>query len=789
MRAKLTNRDSISQVIRDMTLNEKLNLVGAYKACHTLAIPDMDIPAICLMDGATGVNGVQAVLDYITDPDLKLSPEQAQDMSYAKQEFVDLNMADLSEAEHQHQGDDIFLGLIHHISKYRRGGKQYISFPSGVNIGASFNPETAVGIGEAIGWELRDSGIDVCMGPNVDIARDPLGGRNYEMYGEDPYLVSRIAECFISGMQSTGVGACAKHFIANNQETNRNTKDTHLSERTLRETYSRGFRSAIKHADVKAVMSAYNAINGTFTTYNKALLIDLLRDEWGFDGLIVSDWGAASADKKGALAAGIDLILCGPNDMSECKKGIENGSLPMDVLDERVAHILNIILWLKETRSSIPAQYNPSQLLQSAYDAVVDGSVLLKNENDILPLKGNAKVTFYGSRSRNMLEFGSGSTAVATSRHSNVYDEYQTLRGNVPFETMEGADTLIYTVAAPAGENVDRDVMDIEDADRTRLPQILREAKAKGLKTVVLLNIAGPVDMRSWIEYADSVLCVFIPGCMGGKAAAALLTGKAVPAGKLPVTFPMRYQDTPSYPNFPGEYNDVYYGEGIFVGYRSYEKREIPVQFPFGYGLTYTRFETALAASEFTFDTKTTDSIEIPVTVKNVGMRDGSEVIQLYAAEVKPSVLRPVKELVGFTKVFLRPKEEITVRIQLAKESLCYFDAKLNKWVQPVGAHRLFLGTSSADIFAEAALTVIGPNPYPLNENSTIEEILQNPDAVGLVNQFTGNMFDHLPKETLDFMINRKLGDILSIGMVEVIPDAVKLSALLKRLYDQLSAL
>jgi len=786
MRAKLTNRESIPVVIADLTLDEKLNLVGAYKACHTLAISDMDITALCLMDGVTGINGVQVVLDYITAPDIKLSPEVAQKMAFGLQEFVDLNRADLAAAEKEHPGDETYLGLIRHVAQFRPNGKQYISFPSGVNIGASFHPEMVVKLGQAVGWELRDSGVDICLGPNVDIARDPLGGRNYEMYGEDPHLVAQISTHFIQGMQSTGVGACAKHFIANNQETNRNTKDTHLSERTLQEIYSRGFSAAVKQAHVKAIMSAYNAINGTFTSYNKTLLTHLLRGEWGFEGLVVSDWGAVATQKEDSLVAGMDLILCGPNDMSECKKAVEDGRLPQAMLDERVTDILKTIVDLKEEQARIPAEYDPDNLLACAFDAIVDGSVLLKNEGGVLPLREDSRVTFYGNRSRDMLEYGSGSTAVPTNLHSNVYEEFGRLRGSALFETMDGADTLVYTVTAPAGENVDRNVMDIEEADRDRLPQVLRAAKQKGLKTVVLLNIAGPVDLRSWIDDADSILCIFIPGCMGGKAAAALLAGSATPAGKLPVTFPVRYEDTPSYPNFPGEHNDVYYGESIFVGYRSYEKRTVPVQYPFGYGLSYTQFEASLEACTFEFDAENSDTIDIPVRVKNIGDRDSSEVIQVYSAEIRPHILRPVKELVSFTKVFLKAGEEKTTRLQIKKESLLCFDAKQRRFVLPVGEYQLFVGTSSTDIFAEAKLMVTGINPYALSGESTIGEILQNPAAIQLVNQFTGGMFDVVKEEDLNFMINRKLSDILAIGMVSVIPDAVKLNSILQDFYNRL---
>ena len=256
MRKQLTDRSSIPGVVAELTLEEKLNLAGAYEACHTLAIPDMDIPSLCLADGVTGVNGAQVVLDYTTSPKRNTDPELLQRIPYAGPEVVALCGGDLEETKEKYREDRVYSGLIEHIRGFRPDGKEFISFPSGVNIGAAFDPILAEETGRAVGWEMRRAGVDVTLGPNVDIMRDPLGGRNYEMYGEDPVLVEETAAAFIRGIQSTGVGACAKHFLANNQETDRNTKDTHVSERALREIYGRGFGSAIQRGKVKAIMSA-----------------------------------------------------------------------------------------------------------------------------------------------------------------------------------------------------------------------------------------------------------------------------------------------------------------------------------------------------------------------------------------------------------------------------------------------------------------------------------------------------------------------------------------------------
>ena len=467
---------------------------------------------------------------------------------------------------------------------------------------------------------------------------------------------------------------------------------------------------------------------------------------------------------------------------------MEEGSLKEETLNRSVERILNVIVELREQKAKLPDAICQEELLESACRCIVEGAVLLKNENSVLPIKADQRVAFYGKRSWDMMECGSGSTMVETKLHSNVYDSFAEVVGEdqVCYERMESADVLVYTAAAPAGENADREEMDIETEDRNRLPEILREAKEKGIKTVVLLNIAGPVDMRNWIDYADAVLTVFVPGCMGGKAAADILTGREAPAGKLPVTFPMRYQDTPAYPNFAKEYDNAYYGEGIFVGYRSYEKREIPVLFPFGFGLTYTTFAAETLGTEFVFDGEKEEFLEIPVRVRNTGARRGSEVIQVYSSEVKPRVLRPVKELAGYEKVSLEPGEERVITVRIRRESLQYYDPKRHDWVLPNGEHRLYLGTSSKDIFAEAELTVNGRNPYPLNGDSTIEEVLRDPKAMAVIDEFTGGMFSMVTEDQLKSMLYRKLSDILKMGMISVIPDTVKVDQMLQELYKKL---
>ncbi len=789
MRHQLTDKNSIPQVLADMTAEEKVNLLTAASACYSKAYPDLGIPAICLQDGATGVNGMHILIDFSSR-----IPKSGTDAGMVNPDsFLNLMKvisADLDDSFTTYQDNPLMLNYVRAVAKARPGGRDFISFPSGVNIGASWNEETAVRIGKAVGWEMRNSGIDVCLGPNVDIQRDPLGGRSYEMYSEDPFLVSRSAVAFIKGMQETGVAACAKHFLANNQETRRNTKNTHLSERVMREIYCPGFVNSVKEAKVKSVMSAYNAINGIFSTYNHQILTDWLKVEWGFEGVLVSDWGATTGNKDQAITAGLDMVLPGPNDMSDCFRALADGRLSMERVDDAARRVLELIIALKDEQAAIPAEYDPQALLQIAYETLVDGCVLLKNEHDTLPLDPAEKVVFWGQRSKGWIECGTGSTHILTRLSSNVYDEAlkQCAEGQITFEKWGGAETLVYTVSNQVGEGADLKEMDIEPGDKEQLAVVLKQAKSLGMKTVVILNTGGPVDMRRWIAYADAVFCMFVPGCMGGKAAADILFGKAAPAGRLPMTFPLRYEDTPSFPNFPGEHDDVYYGEGLFVGYRCYDKKQLPVQFPFGFGLSYTKFEMNVDPSPVEYDLRRQEALKIPVQVMNVGERSGSQVIGLYVEEVNSRVLRPVKELKAFTKVTLEPGASATAELVLKKEDLAYFDATIRKWVTPIGLHRLHLGASVQDIFAVLEMHVSGPNPYPLGAETNFAEILANPQAVALINRLLNGALDQI-KEMHRLFSDRKLGDVLSMSLIRAVPDAVKASAILDELYRELAKL
>lgn len=788
---RLEGESSIPSVVAALSLEEKLSLIGEKTAVRTTAIPQFGIPSLTFMDGATGVNGTQSVLDHITDPQVlsRLDADHRRRFGYASPELIALNSADLDQARAEYKDDPEMLALIDAIAAHRPDGQQPISFPSGTLIGASFDPDIARLAGEAVGAELRACGVDACMGPNCDVMRDPRGGRDYEMYGEDPQLVATMARGFVEGLQSRGVAAVAKHLLANTQETERNTRDEHMSSRTLHELYARPFRRVLADGGAQAVMVAYNTINGTPSSRNPSLMRDLLRKQWGFRGPTVSDWGGASQNQPASVAAGMDLLTCGPTDMADVRKAVLDGQIPMNAIDEAVSHLLRLCVWSKNHRAD-GRGVSRERILAASRDVIAAGTVLLKNEKSLLPLDRSAVVSLYGRRSWHTYEYGSGSTAVPSALHTDVFSSLEKRGVRVvdgQQEGMDGSDVVIYTVAAPSGENTDRADLLIEPEDRENLPRILRQAKAAGKKTIVLLNVSGPVETDTWINDADAVLCYFVPGCMGGETVADLLLGIRHPGGRLPMTFPHRVEDTPCFPCFPGEGSDVYYGEGIYIGYRSYDKRRLDVAFPFGFGLDYTTFAYELLDRDLAFDTRSCSEISVPVRVTNTGSRRGSTVVQIYSQECSPHISRPVKELVGFAKIELAPGESRRVDVSVTAESLRCFDATLDQWVLPIGEHRFLLATDARTILDTATVRVSGPNPYPLNGGNTMREILAVPAAKAAVNDLTHGMFDQIGIEQLNGMLDMRLDDVLSAAMIQTVPDAVRLRSILDDFYRRLA--
>jgi len=746
---------NLDEFVADMTLDQKIDLQATITSIMSKAIPELGIPAMCIADGATGISYLQVYLDR-----LEVLTKERPKTSILNLDAEEEMSENLEEAvlrrynEIYAKGDDgsIKYQLSKILVEMMPGGKDPTTFPSGVVLGSTWNPETVYACGEKVAEEMAAYGVDVILGPNVDIQRDPLCGRGYECYSEDPFLVGQIAAAFIKGVQSKGVAACAKHFAVNNQETNRNRINTIVSERALREIYLKGFEASVKDGNVKSIMMAYNKVNGKHCAENDWLMKTVLRDEWGFNGCIVSDWGAARNEPV-SINAGMDMIL--PRRRCDIKAAIENGELAEAELDRCVKNIIHMYEGLNGmTGRPDPKTYNDAPALASVYRCITDGAILLKNESHVLPLTKNTKTAVWGRRSKELIDCGGGSTQVFTKKTSNVYSRVQTLIGqeNVSFEEIhDDTQALIYTVSYPGHEHTDNLSLQIEHEDRKKIKAVLSDAKSRGITTVVALNTAGPVDMREWIDYADAVICIYLAGCEGGNAIADMIFGDAVPGGRLAQTFPYRYEDTPTLLNFPGYNGVVTYGEDIFVGYRYYDKKKIKAAYPFGFGLSYSSFTMDTDAKSFVLAENDDSLIVIPVTIKNVGQYADSEVVQIYIGQDNPRVLKPVRELKGFKKVYLQPGEEKTVEITIKRSDLQHFDADHGGFCVDSGNYTVYVGRSSIDFFAEIPLKVEGPSIYGIGAKTPINEIAQIDYAVECLTEIMPDFVERLPKYLEDF--------------------------------------
>lgn len=726
MATKLKDAASIEAIISEMTVREKAACITGGSSFYSRAMDKYGIPKLLLLDGGTGFNTNQFFLDIAYQ-------------EYVKKREEEGNPVDDEEYTGRMGGLDVVLGdpqlwkmRYEYADAALKGRKDYGCYPPGILFGATWNPEVIEACGHALGKETNARGIDVLLGtPNVNIHRDPLNGRLFEGYSEDPCLVSRLAPFFVKGIQEEGVIANVKHFAANNQETDRMGVNEHIPERALREIYLPGFKACVE-AGCKTVMSAYNKINGIPCAQNRWLLHDVLREEWGFEGFVVSDWSAAY-DQAEACAAGNDLVMPGPRQLNPVVKAVEDGTLKEEALDECVRNFLRVVLETPAMKGSRKI-FDIEEGTRSAYDAAREGITLLKNDG-ILPLPEGAKLAFYGARSKEMAASGAGSAAVNTCLNTNVYDCAAKALGaeNVYFEEVrEDTTAVIVTVSANGQEGADRPDMFMEQEDRAALDRAIAAAKRQKVPVIVLLNVAAPIQIVDWEPEAAAIVCLFLPGMQGGQAAVDILLGKVNPSGKLPLTFPREYRDCPTYGNFPGYNSEVWYGEGIYVGYRYYEKKGVEVMYPFGYGLSYTTFEISRLSAPLSVNVDE-DEVKVLVSVKNTGKIAGAEVVQLYVQDMISTLEKPRKELKAFCKVFLEAGEEKEIKLILKKEDFASYDTRLGEWAAEPGEYRLLAGNSSANITRTAVVNVCCENPYTIGPRTDIVKVVSNPKAVEIV--------------------------------------------------------
>jgi beta-glucosidase len=715
---KLTDRDSIPHVVAQLSLEEKSSLLLGVTFFRTRALEEYGIPSLYFLDGGTGANFMQAVIDAWSrvrawDGGIAGLMKQIPSMGQVVVGVLNPGRLDRADQETKALAGETRARVM---SEYFPGGELPGSFPPGILLAATWNAEAVYACGRAVGNEARFFGIDVLLGtPNVNVHRNPLNGRLFEGYSEDPHLIAALAPAFVRGVQDEGVIANVKHFAANNQETNRTTINEKISERALREIYLPGFRACVQEGGCRTVMSAYNSINGTPCAHNAWLLRDVLKDEWGFEGFVVSDWGAVYDQVEG-IRGGTDLDMPGMRSGQAIIDAVQAGQLSQALIDEAVIRILGVIVDMPASRRPRTPRINRAASAQAAYEAAREGFVLLKNDAGVLPLAPAARVCLFGAHSKQFIESGEGSAAVRTDQSTSLLDALIGHLGEeaVSFEDIRSdTDTVVITVAQSSGEGQDRESLDLPRTERMLLREALSQAKAGRLRTVVILNVCGPVDLGEFLDEIDALVCVFLPGMQGGQAAADLLCGVFSPSGKLPLTFAARYQDYGSSTNFPGLGNEVLYAEDIYVGYRHFDRWDIEPLYPFGHGLTYTAFHLSNPQlSPATVDAGRGEEATLTLEVANVGAMAGKEVVQLYVHQLQSTRPKPPRQLKAFTKVAVEPGTSVTVTFTLDRRIFEEYHEGRHEWVVEPATYELLIGTSSRNLPLTVPVEVTGDNPY-----------------------------------------------------------------------------
>ncbi|HUL61721.1 MAG TPA: glycoside hydrolase family 3 C-terminal domain-containing protein, partial [Methanocella sp.] len=683
------DKPDVQSVLAQMTIEEKASLCTGASAWRTAPIDRLKVPSMTVADGPHGVR-------RCTDLDSLVCPSF-----------------------------------------------QATCFPTASCLAASWDRDLLYALGQAMADEAIAQQVDVLLGPGVNMKRSPLGGRNFEYFSEDPYLAGEMAIALINGIQSKGVGTSLKHFAANNQEFKRFTTSAEIDERTLREIYLPAFEMAVKKAKPWTVMCAYNRLNGIDCVEHRELLTDILRYEWGFDGPIISDWGAVQSRVK-ALQAGLDLEMPGPRPghAHAVADAVRTGALDAAVLDQSAARILSTIS--KAAGTPKGGEFDVDGHHALAGRIAGEGMVLLKNDG-ILPLRDPGQVAVIGLSAREPYFQGGGASHINPTQVSIPLDELKQGMPRTTFTYAEGysydiafqqtlideavekaiaADVVILFIALPPfeeSEGYDRRDMDLSLQQVT----LIKSVSVAQPNTVVVLNNGAPVAVDEWVRDVPAVLEAWMMGQAGGKAIADVLAGRVNPSGKLAETFPVKLSDTPAYLNWPGENNVVRYGEGMFIGYRYYDAKAVPVSFPFGHGLSYTTFSYGnpqTTATRF----KDTDGVTVSVDVTNSGEVAGKEIVQVYVHDKKSALVRPFKELKGFAKVDLRPGETKVVSVSLDFRAFAYYHPAHKRWITEDGDFDILIGASSEDIRYRIAVNLQSSLHLHkiLDHNSTLREWL-----------------------------------------------------------------
>jgi beta-glucosidase len=640
-------------------------------------------------------------------------------------------------------------------------GQPATCFPPAVATASTWDRDLLRRMGEALGDECRAMDIAVLLGPGINLKRSPLGGRNFEYFSEDPLLAGVLAAAWVNGLQSRNVGASLKHFAVNSQETDRMRISADVDERTLREMYLSAFKRVVTQARPWTVMCAYNKVNGVYASQNHWLLTEVLRHEWGFDGVLVSDWGAV-ADRVAAVAAGLDLTMPGPDDAGdqELAEAVAAGSLDPAQLSRAADRVRALV---EKAAARTPGDYDQAEHHALAREIAGRAIVLLKNDGALLPLRADAggpSVAVLGEFARSPRYQGGGSSQITPTRLDDALTEITaatnaTVLFAPGYTVDDGAErdpdaderdllaeavaiaeasdvALVFVGSVHETEGADRDGIDLP-ADHQRL---IAEVAKVNPRTVVILSNGAVLATTPWDEAVPAVVEGWLLGQAGGGAVADVLFGRVNPSGRLAETIPLSLKDHPSYLDFPGEHGHVRYGEGLYVGYRGFDAREQEVAYPFGFGLSYTTFGYGQATA-----TATDQGIEVRVPVTNTGERDGREVVQVYVSLPGSKVSRATRELKAFASVPVNAGETREVVLTIGRDDLAYWDTRLNRWVVEGGEYHCAVGASSRDLRTTAVVEVQGDDArVPLTGDSTLGEWLADPRGGQAISQAFAGM-------------------------------------------------
>ncbi|MBQ9211407.1 MAG: glycoside hydrolase family 3 C-terminal domain-containing protein [Clostridia bacterium] len=690
----------IKNVVSQMTLEEKCSLLSGADFWHTRSVERLGVKGIMVSDGPHGLR---------------------------KQD---------DQADHLGINDSI----------------KAVCFPAACASTSSFDRNLVRTLGETIGDECQHEKVAINLGPAINIKRSPLCGRNFEYMSEDPYLAGEMAASLIQGVQSKNIGVSVKHFAANNQEHRRMSSSSEIDERTLREIYLPAFEAAAKKGHAWTYMCSYNKINGVHSDVNKWLLTDVLRKEWGSDAYVMSDWGAVT-DRAAGVAAGLDLEMPGSGGVNDAEvvKAVREGRLAEADVDACVERILTIHQrYLENAKPETPWDQEKDHALAGKLAA--DCLVLLKNEGNILPLKQGEKIAIIGEFAQKPRFQGGGSSHINSFKVTSLLDAvadipnvsyaqgYRILRDDVDealqaeaLAAAKQADKVVIVAGLPdsyESEGYDRDHMRMPANQNALIDAIAAEHQ----QVVVLLYNGSPVEMP-WLNQVQGVLEGYLAGQNVGTANRAVLWGEVNPSARLAETMPIRLEDTPSYLSFGGEANTAVYSEGIFVGYRYYTKKKLAVNFPFGYGLSYTTFEYSNLRLEKD-QIKDTDTLQVCVDVKNTGSVAGKEVVQLYVSDRESAeVFRPVRELKGFDKVELQPGETKTVSFTLDKRSFAFWNVNTKDWFVETGVFDIQICKNAEEVILSAPVTVEGTVPLPIlvDEDTIMMDLKKHPAKMAIL--------------------------------------------------------